>query len=137
VMWALAKLCRIFAICWSALNTLKTLKNSSRNRCESMTDIKADADACVDSLIFWTILGFVVVWEKYFEFVVSWIPGQFSNCAASLILDQVETTDFRRIFLFKSDCTGTYIIPEIKNRKRCVWLYCDSCAGSIKQTNWQ
>ena len=75
MVWAVAKISRIFAVFWAVRHTLKTLKKVSRTECETLRDYRERSEACSDALVFWIVFGFIVFWEHFLEIFTRWIPG--------------------------------------------------------------
>lgn len=68
--WALAKVCKVFAIAYSLRNSLKILKGISSGK-------KCITESGYGVLMFWAIFGFFILWEQYLEYFVRWIPTYY------------------------------------------------------------
>jgi hypothetical protein len=102
--WALAKLCKLFAIGMNLRNSLKILKGMS-----TTTVVPGDSDSsslpsspslhpsppppphlCITTtgrsiLMFWSIFALITIWEQYLERFFQWIPLYF-YCKSLFIL---------------------------------------------------
>jgi hypothetical protein len=91
--WALAKLCKLFAIGMNLRNSLKILKGMSTVTTNS--SITSDSHPspphlCMTTtgrsiLMFWAIFALITIWEQYFERLFQWIPLYY-YCKSLFIL---------------------------------------------------
>ena len=97
LMWLLSKVACITAILFSARSTLKILKILSLGRGFSVKDKKSQLDKACNILMFWTVYGFLMVWEYAIEYFFRWIPGYYyfkSIFVIAIAIHQTKVANF-------------------------------------------
>jgi hypothetical protein len=101
--WALAKICKLFALGMNLRNSLKVLKKMSSS---SSSSSKEEITAIGKSfLMFWSIFALIIIWEQYFERLVAWFPLYFYAKSFFIVL-----MSFPRL-KFTHNIFHSYLIP--------------------------
>ena len=100
--WALAKVCKVFAMAVALRNSLKLLKGLSSKK-------KTLTEAGYGVLMFWAIFGFFILWEQYFEYFVRWVPTYYYLKSFFIVLmayPQLRFTNyiFVNVIVYAIDC---------------------------------
>jgi hypothetical protein len=103
--WALAKVCKVFALAVSLRNSLKLLKGISSGK-------KCITEAGYGVLMFWAIFGFFVLFEQYFEILVRWIPTYYYVKSFFIVLMAYPQLRFTN-YIFQN--VVVYIIEYLHN----------------------